>query len=322
MQELFTLQRWRRISALKEHQPAPLVNVKGQEGGEGTVTVTEEEHFDFWTMPVSEGAVLLLLQHSIPHRSPSARPAHSPSPLFIPFRVVSDALDLPLDSRFSRHLFGGGVLCATELQYLKSRLSFSSSSAADTTSSSSSSFRPRASRDGLYSFFVGSRPGSEVGDLYMFLNETGSDTVNRRRKKERDALDRMKDTEDRHRDYHHHSPPLSLPLYVPVSDSTGHAVSNQDTGSHLSRDDATTTSTSASKVVKMLNYQDSELCQEKANSRIGREREKMETKIKGRGRGRGGCESVRARERLQIFLQQQQCSSLRRRSQQQWCREQ
>jgi hypothetical protein len=157
----------------------------------------------------------------------------------------------------------------------------------------------------------------------MFLDETGFDTVNRRRKKERDAHDRMKDTEDRHRDYHHHSPPLSLPLYVPVSDSTGHAVSNQDTGGHLNHNDTTTTSTSnsASKVVKMLNYQDSELCQEKANSRIGREKEKMEIKGRGRGRG-GGSESVRARERLQIFLQQEQCSSVRRRPQQQWCREQ
>jgi hypothetical protein len=276
MQELFTLQRWRRISALKEHQPVPQVNVKGQEGGEGT----EGEHFDSWTTPVSEGDVLLLLQHSIPHPSPSVRPAHSPSPLSIPFRVVSNALDLPLDSRFSRHLFGGGVLCATELQYFISRLSFSSSSSS-TADIASSSFRPRASRDGLYSFFTGSRPGSEVGDLYIFLNENGFDAVNRRRKREREALDRMKGIEDRHRDYHHQSTALSLPLFGSVSSSPGCTMSNRDTGSHLNG--CTSTISTSSKGIGGLHNNDSESSREKRNSKGS---EKAKLKRRG-GEGEG-----------------------------------
>jgi hypothetical protein len=280
MQELFTLQRWRRISALKEHQPVPKVNVKGQEGGE--VMGTKGEHFDSWTTPVSEGDVLLLLQHSIPHPSPSIRPAHTPSPLSIPFRVVSNALDLPLDSRFSRHLFGGGVLCATELQYFISRLSFSSSSSSTADIASSSSFRPRASRDGLYSFFVGSTPGSEVGDLYMFLNETGFDAVNRRKKREKEALNRMRDIDDRHRDYNHHSNALSLPLLVSVSGSPGCTVSDRDTGSRLNG--GTTTVSTSSKGIEILHYQDTGSRKENRNLK-GRQKENLKRREGGGGEG-------------------------------------
>ena len=230
MQELFMIQRWRRISILKED--CLLLNHDTEGEGEGE----EGRGSGGRRMPGTIINKILIFEKS--KNIPEVK-EYSFAGSFIAARSkmqLYGTSSQPLDSRFSRKLYGGGVLSPVELHYFISRLStctlssaaasstsFSSSSSSSSSSSYPTSLSPSSSSssssscslpssssssspselnrvDNLFNFFIGCDPGSEVESLYPLRNRIRHDVKNRKKRKDEENELRMMKNNDRHKD--------------------------------------------------------------------------------------------------------------------------
>ena len=151
MQSLFSLQRWRQMSNMKDSffSSSPSSSSHVVFGGQGRAT-TNHQH-------------IMRVNLQSTSSNYNCRSSNSNSGNRISSTILSTS-DRPLDRCFSTHLYGGGLLSAYELEYFLSTLKPRAN--AVNPNSISNSILQSGRFHGSYEFFVGCSPGNEIDSLH------------------------------------------------------------------------------------------------------------------------------------------------------------
>ena len=171
MQSLFSLQRWRKMSNMRD--PSSLsgsYQTSSSRAVFGEKATAKTNDRQTMTINVHNGSIGNFTCSSSSSSSGSSSSGGNQSHMN---STTSFSASDPLDKHFSRHLYGAGLLPPLELQYFLSTLN----SQSHTHTHSSSSLKSHRFH-GAYSFFVGCTPGNEIGFLYGFRgNDDGCDRM-------------------------------------------------------------------------------------------------------------------------------------------------
>ena len=197
MQELFALQRWRRMSILKDYNPS---GSSGSNDSSNTYSASNRSLGGGleWgrRRGLGEGTAHSRVQEQSTVQNTSRTHALTSALTNVRTNTAQGTDSGSVDGMFNRHLYGGGVLSSVEVNYFITHLSTSTSTSTCTTS------RVSGGVDTLYSFFVGADAGCEVGNLYSFHDELACHVSNRTKQRALAELTRIGGKQDRHTDYH------------------------------------------------------------------------------------------------------------------------
>ena len=195
MQELFALQRWRRISILKEYSSSAS---SGSSNSRNAYSARDSSLSGGLEgrkrRGLNEGATHSTVQHQSTAQNTSHTHALTSALMNVRTNTGQGTVSGSVDRMFNRHLYGGGVLSSVEVNYFITHLS--------TPASISTSKSMSGGMDSLFSFFIGSEVGCEVGDLYSFHDELACHVSNRAKQKAVADKNRLGAKRDRHTDYH------------------------------------------------------------------------------------------------------------------------